>query len=240
MSRSRTALLALLLAVVLVPFLGACIPYSVGTTAMPVARDTTHTSLLVTVLPSVGVIDSTRGASYLSADAEVRRGIDSVSDFGLRAVSGLSGVVVNYKRLLTRTNEPVMIAVMPGIGFLNVGRHAHFELTLLASRREARVVNGRTERLRIVPYGGLRGMQVAPLDRYAVHDEPTVGAFAGIRLGTNTLGISPEVGVFHDRSVLGHRQSSVVVVPTIAVHGDDLLEMLGRAGRAGGIIRPGW
>ena len=239
MSTSRTARRASIFAA-LMPLLGACIPYGVGTTASPVARDSTHVSVLLTVIPSVAAFDSTRSAPFMSADAEVRRGIDSVSDAGFRLVSGFTGLVVNYKRLLTRTDEPALISIMPGIGLINGGEHAHFELTLLASRREMRVREGRTERPSIIPYGGLRVMQVAPLNTLAVHDAPTVGAFAGIRLGRAGFGISPEVGVFHDPSALGHRTNNVIVVPTIAVHGEDLVELLGRARRAGTILRPGW
>ena len=225
MSTSRTARRASMFAA-LVPLLGACIPYAVGTTAMPVPRDSTVPALMVSAMPAFAPFDSTRAAPWIWADAELRRGIDSVSDFGLRAVNMYTGVVVNYKRLLTRTNEPALIAVMPGLGIINGGEHAHFELTLLASGRESRLRNGRAERTPIVPYGGLRIMQVAPLNADAVHDEATMGGFVGVRFGRATMGISPEVGVFHDRSALGMRTSSVVVVPTITIHGNELLERL--------------
>jgi hypothetical protein len=237
--RSRPAFRALTIAALIAPFTGACIPYGVGTTAMPIARDSTHVSTLVTVIPSVGTLDSTRPAPFLSTDVEVRRGIDSVSDAGLRLVSAFSGLVVNYKRLVTRTNEPALIAVMPGIGLINMGEHAHFELTLLASGRETRVRDGRTEHVAIVPYGGMRVMQVAPLNSEAVHDTPTAGAFLGVRFGKAGFGVSPEIGVFYDRSALGHRQTNVVVVPTISMHGDELFEFIRRGGRPG-LRRPQW
>ena len=239
MSHTRNVVRALTVAAILAPFIGACIPYGVGTTATPIARDSTHVSTLITVIPSVGSLDSTRPVSFLSTDMEVRRGIDSVSDAGVRIVSGFSGLVANYKRLLTRTNEPALISVMPGIGLINLGEHAHFELTVLASGRETRVRDGRTEHVAIVPYGGMRLMQVAPLNSDAVHDSPTAGAFLGVRLGKPGFGVSPEVGVFYDRSALGHRQTNLVVVPTISMHGDELFEFLRLGGRRG-IRRPRW
>ena len=230
---SRRSLLArplLAFAALFSSLTGACVPYGVGTTALPVPRDSTVPTMLVTAIPSIRPFDSTRSAPYMSIDMELRRGIDSVSDAGIRLVSGYSGLVVNYKRLLTRTNEPALIAVMPGLGLINGAEHAHFELTLLASRRESRFRDGRVEQVAIVPYGGVRVMQVAPLSDDAVHDETTTGAFVGVRLGRPAMSVSPEIGVFYDRSALGHRRSNIIVVPTLSVHGDQLLEALRRLG----------
>ena len=41
--------------------------------------------------------------------------------------------------------------------------------------------------------------------------------------------MSVEVGVFYDRSALGVRSSDVIVVPAIVLHGEKLLNALGRA-----------
>ena len=81
---------------------------------------------------------------------------------------------------------------MVGGGLVNWGEHAHLEATLITSAAESR----------FTPYGGIRAMQVFPLNKGAVHDSPTLGGFIGARLGTRTAGISPELGVFYDNSAL--------------------------------------
>ena len=68
--------------------------------------------------------------------------------------------------------------------------------------------------------GGLRAMQVIPIDRGAVHDSPTLGGFLGARIGTLTAGISPELGIFYDHSALHLHKGNVLFVPAITVHGD--------------------
>jgi hypothetical protein len=67
---------------------------------------------------------------------------------------------------------------------------------------------------------------VFPLTDEAVHDDPSVGLFAGIRIGTERLGVSPELAVFYDRSALGLRDHDVIVVPSFTVHGNQLLDAL--------------
>ena len=66
---------------------------------------------------------------------------------------------------------------------------------------------------------------MAPLSKGAVGDSPTAGGFLGLRIGTERFGVSPEVGVFYDRSALGLRSRDVIVVPAIVLHGTQLLEM---------------
>ena len=73
---------------------------------------------------------------------------------------------------------------MGGIGLVNWGNHAYFELTLLGSARQALST----------PYGGLRASQVAPLSRSAVSDSPTAGGFLGLRIGREQLGVSEDGG----------------------------------------------
>lgn len=220
----------LIAAGMLAPVAGACIPYSVITTAEPVARGERQTTMSLTALPSVALFDSTRGTNFTIIEGVTRIGLDSSSDVGFRGGGG--GLTVNYKRLLTRRNEPALISIMPGFGFVNMGQHAHFELTLLASRRSAPIAPGERERT-IVPYGGLRFMQVAPLHQDAVHDRPTAGGFVGLRLGRATFGVSPEVGIFYDHSALGVREGNVVVVPTLAFHGDELIDIIRNLPRGG-------
>ncbi len=70
-------------------------------------------------------------------------------------------------------------------------------------------------------------MQVAPLHRSAVHDEPSLGGFLGLRIGRPDIAVSPEVAVYYDRSALGIRDRNIIVVPAIAVHGEELLRLIG-------------
>lgn len=201
-----------------------CIPYAVGTTATPArARATTLSAM---AMPSIAVFDSAGGRSWLSLDTETRIPIDDRSDAGFRVVGG-SGVVANYKRLLTDSAARMRVAVMPSFGFLNFASHAHFEATLLVSGYEPRGPATRVERGSLfAPYGRLRVMQVAPLSPDAVHDTPTAGGFFGLRIGSPEFGVSPEVGVFYDHSALGVRKGNTIVVPSLNFHGDELIRIL--------------
>lgn len=220
---------ALLAALGLV-FATGCVPYTVGTTARPVRTGDNTKSLVNFVMPSIGSVDSGRAMSGLASDWETRFGIDGKSDVGVRAPSW-SGIVVNYKRLLSDDDSRALVAVMPGAGVVNLGQHGHFEMTLLVSRWEpssnAPLPPGR-EAPKLVPYGGVRVMQVVPLAQGAVHDRPTAGVFFGARIGSLDLGVSPEIGVFHDHSALKLRKSSVVIVPAITLHGDRLISAIRR------------
>jgi hypothetical protein len=219
----------------------ACIPYTVGTTAQPLRAGQNSTSMSTFVMPSIGGLESSRSASFLAVDFERRFGLDDRSDLGVRVPSG-SGLIVNYKRLLTDSSKGTQVAVMPGAGFVNLGEHAHFELTLLASARERPpVVTGVDTTLRptFVPYAGIRVMQVAPLAQGAAHDLPTAGAFLGVKIGGTDFGISPEIGFFYDHSTLGVRRGDLVVVPAISVHGARLIRMIRDIGRGGSILGGG-
>lgn len=202
---------------------GGCIPYTVGTTAHPTEPGELVSSGTLYFIPN-GVeafadsADTEEGATYSGIDAEVRFGLDQVSDVGLR-VPGFSGVVVNYKRRLNpnEDRDAPATAAMVGAGIVNAGQHAHLEFTLLTSGRQ---------RETITPYGGIRGMQVIPISGSAVSDSPTLGIFGGARLGTPDLGVSPELGVYYDRSALNLRSSSFIVVPAVTVHGSRLRKLL--------------
>jgi hypothetical protein len=207
--------------------LTACIPYTVGSTARPVARGERSTTMSTWVMPALGdtSLSSQGQSSALMIDYETRWGIDEKSDAGVRAVGG--GLVVNYKRLLSGPSSIYDVAVMPGMGLVNWGNHAYFESTLMASKR--RTLPADKERRmsgNVLPYFGLRVMQVAPLNSSSVHDRPTAGGFLGVRFGTETFGVSPEVGVFYDHSALGVRKNDFVVVPAISVHGSEMIRML--------------
>ncbi len=218
----RSALLATGLLIGFGLLLSGCIPYAVGTTARPAPEDEAITSGLFYTIPNgldPFAEDEERSgdetAAFSGLDGEVRYGIDERSDFGVR-IPGASGVVVNYKRLLTPSTErnAPAVAAMAGGGFVNAGQHLHLEGTLIASSRADAA---------LTPYGGLRAMQVIPLSASAPSDSPTLGGFLGVRIGNERLGISPEVGVYYDRSALDLRRSDVIAVLAISVHGRDLL-----------------
>lgn len=216
MFRSRHALIVTALGV-------GCIPYSVGQTAHPLPGETMERSLAWYFIPNgIEIFDSS--ATLMGMDFEIRRGLnDGASDIGLR-IPMLSGAVVTYKRRLTSApvaGEGAAVALLVGAGIVNLGQHAHGEIAILASGREE---------AQIVPYGGLRAMQVVPISTDAVSDSPTAGGFFGLRFGRRDAGISIEVAVYYDRSALEIRSGNVIVVPSIVLHGDEFVRML-RGGR---------
>jgi hypothetical protein len=127
--------------------------------------------------------------------------------------------VLDYKRRLTGLDDPAApgVALLVGGGVVNAGDHALGMLGLVASGRQND---------RLTPYGGFKAMHVLPLTEEAVRDDPTIGIFAGLRIGSERLGVSPEVAVFYDRSALGLRDRNVIVVPSFTFHGNELLDHL--------------
>lgn len=212
---------------------GACIPYSTGTTAATVPAGSVAPSTVIYFVPG-GIetltVDSA-GGSLVGIDIEARMGLDAHSDLGIRA-PGAVGIVLDYKRRVTglRDRDAPAVALLGGAGVVNAGEHALFSAAVLAS--------GRAD-ARATPYGGFKVMQVVPLTEEAVSDDPTVGFFGGLRIGSERLGVSPEVAVFYDRSALGLRDHDVIVVPSFTIHGDALLDALfGRSRYPAGPRRP--
>ena len=198
----------------------ACIPYAVGSTARTVPAGKSIRSSTAFLVPGAFEQEGDSSpASMPGVDSEWRIGLDSRSDVGVR-VPSWSGAVVNYKRRLdTRTGDTTSaVSMLVGGGIVNWGEHAHLEASLIASAREDRAV---------VPYGGLRIMQVAPLSSTAVNDSPTAGGFFGVRFGKAGEGFSPEIGVFYDKSALGLRDRDFIIVPSITVHGGSLRSLFG-------------
>lgn len=201
----------------------ACIPYATGTTALTTPRGQMQPSASVYFIPG-GLerltVDSTSG-SYFGIDSEMRVGLDDRSDLGIRT-PGWTGLVINYKHRIDGRPEETgpALSYMVGAGIVNVGEHAHVEASLLASGRPAG--DGAT----ITPYGGVKAMHVFPLIPEAVSDNPTVGVFAGVRIGTAAFSITPELAVFHDRSALGLRDRDWIIVPSFTFHGDELMRRL--------------
>ena len=212
--------LALLASVMLL--LAGCVPYAVGSTAETVSPGRETATAVAYAIPN-GIRplrgDSAGSTSFVGMDHEVRFGLTPISDIGVR-VPSYSGVVVNYKyRFAGEWNPPqLMLAVMPGAGMVNFGNHAHLEFSLLASLP--------SETGNLTPYGGLRAMQVIPISGVAVRDSPTLGGFLGLRIGSMDRGVSPELGIYYDRSALDLRDSSIIFVPALTVQGADLLRHL--------------
>lgn len=194
-------------------YTAACIPLTVGSTAQPVPVGTTSHSATVYVVPN-SVDDSVDNRSFprYGVDAEVRFGLDDHSDIGVR-IPSFSGIVANYKRRLNGVSQAPgpATAIMVGGGLVNWGDHAHLEATLITSA---------ADNDRFTPYGGIRAMQVIPINKGAVHDSPTLGGFLGARIGTLTAGISPEIGIFYDHSALQLHKGNILFVPAITIHGD--------------------
>jgi hypothetical protein len=189
--------------------LAGCIPFTVGSTARPVAPGEMMRSMSFYSVPnSFAELDSARSYPRAGMDSEIRYGLDDRSDLGLR-IPSFSGAIINYKRRLNgATADPGMaVAFLGGAGLVNLGDHAHFEVSLLASGEENE----------FTPYGGIRAMQVVPISQGAVKDSPTLGGFFGIRIGARDYAISPEIGVFHDHSALGIRKGNIIVVPSITM-----------------------
>jgi hypothetical protein len=199
--------------VVAVPLaIGACIPYTVATTARPAPVGERQRSTVMYTVPNglESKTDSGKkvGVSLPGSDIETRWGLDEKSDVGIR-IPSMSGFVMSYKRQLAGVGKPDRLATafMVGGGFVNWGQHGYLDATFLATGAE-RIAT---------PYGGLRVMQTIPLSSSAVSDRPTAGAFFGVRIGDTGVSISPELGVFYDHSALGLRSREVVVVPAISV-----------------------
>ena len=207
---------------------GACTPYGVAQTARTVPVGERYATQLFTVVPRGSVYQTDSGEvsrAMPSIDAEQRFGLDDRSDAGLR-INSFSGIIASYKRRIGGTDNPsdAATAVLLGAGFVNMGQHAHGEITLIRSSGE---------RGSLTPYYGLRALQVLPLGTEARSDKPTVGVFGGTRVGRLDNGLSFELGVFYDRSALGLRRSDLVIVPSISIHTEKLVRLIRGAGEAG-------
>jgi hypothetical protein len=211
----RLALLAVFCA-------GCAVPYSVGSTATTAApgaivqRSTIQFAAGQPDLsPEAGQTDPT--TTTASFDQEVRFGLDEYSDAGVRLV-GLDGVVASYRRRLGTIGALNMAGTI-GAGVLGLGSHAHAEGTLVASPEPTTP---------ITPYGGIRVQALAPLD-----DDPAppvaMGFFGGVRLARGDIAIFPELGIFYaPNDLLG--VPDWILVPSLTVAGDRLLQALGIGG----------
>jgi hypothetical protein len=187
-----------------------CLPYTVGSTAHTVPRGESTRSAIVYYIPDAIDLSGDSIASPMrGTDLEMRFGLDDKSDLGFR-VPAYSGAVFTYKRRVAGTSalESPAMSVMAGGGFVNWGEHAETEVTLMASGRGGGIVT---------PYGGLRVMQVIPMSRSAVRDTPSAGGYVGMRMRFGDMDVSPELGLYHDKSALGVRSTSYIIVPGVSV-----------------------
>ena len=201
----RAALAALLI----LPALTACLPYTVGTSAQTVpANETTHSTSYYFVPNAFTSPDDSVAAPMGGVDYEWRHGLDARSDVAFRLLPG--GVTTNYKRRIgaDTSHRSGARAFSIGGGIVNWGEHALIEGTLMASGREDAA---------FTPYGGVRVMQTIPITSGAVSDRPTIGVFGGMQIGNQSFSIRPELGVFYDHSALGLRKNEVIVVPAFTL-----------------------
>jgi hypothetical protein len=188
-----------------------CLPYTVGTAAQTVpAGETTRTGIVYYIPDAIDLKHDSIAGPIRGTDLEIRYGLDDKSDLGFR-VPAYSGAVFTYKRRLAGMSDPdsAAVAFMAGGGFVNWGEHAETELTFMASGRPVGDV--------LTPYGGLRIMQVIPMAHSAVHDTPTAGGYVGMRLHMGDMDVSPELGVYYDKSALGLRPTNYIIVPGVSL-----------------------
>ena len=194
-----------------------CLPYTVGSTARTVAPGRVEQTASLFVIPGAfDAVDSVTPSPLPGMDAEARFGLSQDADLGVRLTSG-SGIMLSVKKRLTGQGASGGTALEGGAGILNFGAHLGGQVTFLVSGSEQR---------QLVPFGGLRAIGVIPLDRHAVSDDPSLGAFLGLRIGSRDLGVSPEIGVYRDPSALAIRRGEWIVVPAISIHGDVLRRIL--------------
>lgn len=194
----------------------ACIPYTMGSTAqtVPVGEQVRTTTAGFVIGGGSDLRDSIGGTGSTNvamSDVEVRWGLTDHSDLGVR-VPGASGLVLNYKTRQRGAAHPdsAGFATLIGGGVVNWAQHAFVEGALIWSSART----GSTVR-----YGGLKAMHTLPIASGALTDTPTIGGFLGFRIGDGQTMISPELGVYYDRSATGIRTGSVVVVPAVTLRG---------------------
>jgi hypothetical protein len=202
--RRRAPLVALL---AVLP-MGACLPYTVGTSAQTVPANESTRSASSYFAPNAVKLDDSVAAPMFGLDVEWRHGLDAFSDVGFRVSSG--GAMANYKHRFgaDTSHAGSARAFQFGGGIINGGEHALIEATLIASGREDGPMT---------PYYGVRAWQAIPITTGAVSDQPTVGVFGGLQLGNQWFSIRPELGVFYDHSALGLRSSDLLVVPAFTL-----------------------
>ena len=198
-----------------------CVPYSVGTTPATVPERQVSGSAVVQVASGRRALTeddrpTAGGKAAFVVGNEARVGLDDRSDVGLRLL-GVGSLTATYKRRLTgRVGSDDGAAVIVGAGVVGL---THFHL-------EASVVTAYPTGIQIVPYGGARVQHLVPFSQDAESPAPALGVFGGARFGWSDLSLSPELGVFYSPSITG-LDSDVIYAPSVTVHGDRLIRLLG-------------
>ena len=210
--------IALALAATTLALTGACLPYSVGSTAQTVRPGDKATTNSYWIMPNgiaLNEKDSTKASTALFGfDRETRWGIDSASDFGLRVPSA-SGLVASYKQRVSGYAHPDSAAVswQLGGGVVNFAQHMELEASLLTSS---------AKRGNIAWYGGARIVHTIPMSSGLKQDQPSIGALIGARIGLANDDIMPEIAIYHDPSVTRIRSSNFIIVPSLSIKGTAL------------------
>jgi hypothetical protein len=208
-----------LLLFLLAPLAGCAVPYWVGSTATTAAPGAIVQRTGIQFAAGQPDLDAEEGDAELttttaSFDSEVRFGLDDYSDAGVRLV-GFGGVVASYRRMLGSI-AGMNMAATAGVGVLGLGSHAHAEGTVILSPEPTTP---------LTPYGGVRFQALAPLDDGPAPPVAT-GLFGGVRLAHGDIAIFPEVGLFYaPNDLLG--QPDWIIVPSLTIAGDRLLQALG-------------
>jgi hypothetical protein len=184
----------------------ACLPYGVGATAGTVRPGVTTSTVTFSSVGSAGSLRND-GFRLPAFDSEYRTGLDARTDYGLR-ITSMSGLVGSYKRRIAGEDTRAGVALQAEVGVVNFGSHAMAGGTLIVSGNEFASAVG---------FSGVRILAVTPMSAGAVYDSPTAGAFLGIRFRDGPIVVSPELGVFYDRSALRIRRSNWILVPSISV-----------------------
>ena len=221
MRRLALTPLALLGLACLVPALGACVPYAVGTTPATTPTREVQPNVVFQIASEDRTLeeDERPGGTSLMVGNGVRLGLDERSDVGFQ-ILGLGSIVATYQRKLR--GDPGAdrgVALIVGGGVVGT-KHLHAEATLVASPGPLRAAD------QVTPYYGVRVQDLTPFSDGALNTQPAVGLFAGARLGWPDLALSPELGVFYSPTdLLG--TDDFVVVPSVTVRGERLMRALG-------------
>lgn len=195
--------------------MSGCIPYTVGHTARPARkREVKVTTSLFMVDKNKESYSPPEGWNYVGVDLEGRAGLTDRTDVGLRVVSA-NGFVLSAMRRMNGTSEDPgpSLSVKLGAGMVDFPGFGIVEASVLASGDEIG---------RVTPYGALRVVQLIPTETSYPHDSPTAGATFGMRIGSATFGISPEVGLFYDKPWPGVKRNNFLIVPSVSIHGNPL------------------
>jgi hypothetical protein len=229
----RSSRVRLALALLAISMTIACIPYTYGRTAQTVPEGKRESAQTLWFMPNgitmrdsvsyPGTTGEKKGTTLIGYEYETRWGIDNESDFGLRAGSAY-GITLSYKRRTMGYPDPdsAGFAWQGGLGIVNLGEHALGEFTLVGNSRARHGIQW---------YAGARAIGVTPISDGAVHDEPSLGGFLGLRLKLGEDELLPELAVYHDPSALKIRQADVVFVPSITFKGSRGFRLPGIFGR---------